>query len=262
MSDRQQLKPLPKPAPARRARRSRKAPESRATEDEILAVLARCPWFRQLSLKELQEVRRKGTLISVPKSQMIFGTGDLTNDVYVLISGRITISTTGLNGREIGFREYIAGDGFGELAALDGKPRSANATAAADCQLFRIPASGCLDLVRTYPAVAEEVLQSLARLIRALSNRISESSVRAPIRIVTGLLRMAEDAAPTHDAIQVQIQPVPTDEELATRYDTHRESVNRVINELKRRGLISRSRSSLTVLDLAALRRYRQGLQR
>ncbi|WP_051329496.1 Crp/Fnr family transcriptional regulator [Geminicoccus roseus] len=225
-------------------------------QEAILDVLAQCRWFRMLSRDELREVYREGVVISLPKGRTVFRTGDTSSDIYILISGRIAISTTGLSGREIGFRQYGPADAFGELAALDGKPRSANAKAMQASQLLRISPSGFRRLLATYPSVAEEVLKSLARLVRALSDRIAENSARAPVRIVGGIVQMAAEAAPAPDTIRVQIHPAPTDEELAARYDSHRESVNRVINELKRRGLVSRSRAALTVLDLPGLRRH------
>jgi CRP/FNR family cyclic AMP-dependent transcriptional regulator len=234
---------------------------SRIGREEIMAALARCRWFRQLSRDELQDVLREGTLLALPKGKAVFETGDVSDEVYVLITGRIAISTTGVNGREIGFRHYAPGDCFGELAALDGKVRSANAKALQTTHLFRIPGAGFRRLLAAYPCMAEEVLKSLARLVRALSDRIAENGARAPVRIIAGLVQLAEDAAATADATRVPIHPVPTDEELAAHYDSHRESVNRVVNELKRRGLISRSRSSLVVLDLPALRRHLDDLR-
>jgi CRP-like cAMP-binding protein len=232
------------------------AVDRRVGRDDVLAALARCRWFRELSQDDLREVVREGTLMALAKGKTVFRTGDSSSEVYVLIAGRIAISTTGVNGREIGFRQYGSGDCFGELAAVDGKPRSANAKAMQATHLFRIPAAGFRRMLAAYPNMAEEVLKSLARLVRALSDRIAENGARAPVRIVGGIVRLAEDAAPCAEAIRVQIHPAPTDEELAARYDSHRESVNRVVNELKRRGLVSRSRSSLMVLDLPALRRH------
>ena len=107
-----------------------------------------------------------------------------------------------------------------------------------------------------HPVIALEVMRSLAGLVRSLSDRIADNGVRAAVRIVTELVRMAEVVGADQKTTRVTIFPAPTDEELAARLDSQRKSVNRVINELKRRGLISRSRSSLVVLDLPALRRH------
>jgi CRP/FNR family cyclic AMP-dependent transcriptional regulator len=230
--------------------------QRRLRSTEVLAVLARCRWFRRLDEAGLRHVLQEGSLVTLPKNRMLFRTGDHSSEVYILISGRIAISTTGFTGREIGFRHYEPGDGFGELAALDGKPRSANAKAVQPTRLLRISAAGFHRLVSAHPSVAEEVLKSLARLVRALSDRVAENGAKASVRIIGGIVRLAEAAAERPDAMRVQIVPAPTDEELASRCDSHREAVNRVVNELKRRGLLNRSRAAMVVLDLPALRRH------
>jgi CRP-like cAMP-binding protein len=210
----------------------------------------------------LQDVANSGVVLQIAKGKVLFQAGDDSNDVYAILAGRLAISSTGATGREIGFRECSAGDCFGELAALDGLPRSATVTAVVATHVLRIAAPHFRRLMTRRPEMAQEVLRSLALLVRALSDRIADNSVRASVRIVSELVRVAEAAAQRPDAVRVPILPAPTDEDLAARLDSQRESVNRVINELKRRTLVSRSRSTLVVLDLPGLRRHLAELRR
>ena len=225
-------------------------------------MLARCRLFHKLDDQALRQVFDAGSLQVLAKSKHLFRAGDRCSDVYVILSGKIGISTTGVSGREVGFREHRAGDAFGELAAIDGQPRSASAKASVPTQLFKIPAGSFRGLLESHPSVAREVLNSLARLVRLLSERIAESGALAAVRIVAGLVQMAEEAAPSPTSVQAKFVPAPTDEQLAARHDTHREAVNRVIGDLKRRRLIARSRAELAVLDLPGLRRHLDGLRR
>ena len=228
----------------------------------VVQVLAECPWFRKLDERALQDVLREGVPLTLPKGRNLFRTGDLSHDVYIVVAGRIGISTIGMSGRDVVFREHGPGDAFGEIAAIDGLPRSANANALVATQMLRLPAGAFRRLLAKYPTIAEEVLTALARLVRLLSDRIAENGARAAVRIVAALLHMAEEAAPSTQAVRVEIDPPPTDEDLAARYDSHREAVNRTIGELKRRGLIERSRSSFVVADLPGLRRHLADLRR
>ncbi|HEX2525217.1 MAG TPA: Crp/Fnr family transcriptional regulator [Geminicoccus sp.] len=228
----------------------------RNRRNDLSRILANCLWFRSLDPQALQEIMSIGREIEIAKSKNLFRTGDQNDDVYVILSGRIMICSTGANGRDIGFREYATGDCFGELAALDGLGRSATARALTTTRLFRIPSADFRRVLASHPDVAAAVLRSMAGLVRALSERIADYSTRAGVRIVAELVRLAEAKLGSAGGARASICPAPTDEDLAARLDTQREAVNRVINDLKRRRLIERNRSCLIVLDLPALQRH------
>lgn len=196
----------------------------------------------------------------VDAGQIIVGRSDPGREVYFVLSGAVRVTTFAENGREVAFRDLHAGASFGEIAAIDGEPRSADVLALCDTLLGVLSAADFWALLRREPAVNEAVLLKLARLVRALSQRIHDFASPVPARICAELLRLAR-ARETEDGL-LRIAPVPRHADLAAKLVTHREAVSRVISELVRRGVLAKRRGELIVQDRRALAAYAANSER
>jgi CRP-like cAMP-binding protein len=186
--------------------------------------------------------------------QEIFGQQDEGNDVYFIVDGRVRVIVFALSGKEVTFRDLGAGESFGELAAIDGRPRSANVTALSDCLLARLDAAAFLAVLREQPEVAAAVMRQLAFHVRDLSDRVfAFSTLAVKNRIHAELLRLAREGEAEGNS--ATIAPAPTHAEIASRVSTHREAVTRELNSLARAGLLERRRGTLVLLDVARLER-------
>jgi CRP-like cAMP-binding protein len=145
-----------------------------------------------------------------------------------------------------------AGGFFGELAAIDGKPRSAGVLAVTDAVIATMPGAVFMEVLRTYPDVSIQVLKLLAARVRALDNRVLEySSLNVQQRVYSELLRLARpDPA---DARQGILSPAPIHSEIAARVSTHREAVAREMKLLEREGFLQRRRGALVLTDIPKL---------
>jgi CRP-like cAMP-binding protein len=160
-----------------------------------------------------------------------------------------------VSGREVTFRDLNAGEMFGELAAIDGQPRSANVIALTDTLIASLSGEAFWQVLREQPEVAAVTLKRLVANVRDLSGRVFEfSTLTANNRIQAELLRLAQ-AHLQDDGEPVVIAPVPTHAEMASRVSTHREAVTRELSRLAKAGVIERRSGKLVVLDLARLRR-------
>ena len=182
----------------------------------------------------------------------IVSQNDRSRDVYFLISGRVRVTYFSSKGREVTFRDQEAGTMFGELAAVDGKRRSAQVLTLEESVLAQIAPEHFTAILTAHPSLMSHVLVYFAGLIRSLSERVVDLSTRtAASRVRSELMRLVRDREPSGNA--VEIAPAPTHVSLANRVSTQREAVTREINELKRLGIIKTSRGALLVLDIAAL---------
>lgn len=177
-----------------------------------------------------------------------------TRDVFFVVQGRARVVIYSISGREVTLDDIEAGGFFGELAALDGAPRSASVMAISDCLVAALPPEAFLRVIRDNPSVAIHVLGRLAAVVRSATDRILDlSTLGANNRVQAEILRRAQDAAGEDDERAV-IRPIPVHGEVASRVSTTRETVARVLNDLARKGIVRRDRDALVVEDMETLR--------
>ena len=96
--------------------------------------------------------------------------------MYLVVSGTVRVTTYAASGRQTTFRDICAGDIFGELAAIDGHPRSADVVAVTDALLASMAPGVFWSVLREQPTVAERVLARMCGLVRQLSERLVDLS--------------------------------------------------------------------------------------
>jgi CRP-like cAMP-binding protein len=176
-----------------------------------------------------------------------------SRDVFFVTEGTARIIIYTASGREVALDDIEAGGYFGELAAFDGAPRSASVLAVTPCWIATLSGQQFLRLLTGHPPLALQVMQRLADVIRAATDRIVELSVLgANNRVQADLLRQARNAG-VDQAGRAVISPIPVHSDMASRVSTTRETVARVLNDLARKGLVTRERDALVVHDVPHL---------
>lgn len=174
-------------------------------------------------------------------------------EVYVVLRGHLRVIAAAA-GREMILRDLSEGEFFGELAALDGKPRSAGILAVTASSLAVVPAKVFRKAIHQHPGVCDEILAVLAGQIRSLANRASETAgMNVRERLGAELLRLSEPSR--REPGTMVVSPPPTHAELAARVASHRESITRELNLMERTGLIARRRGAIELPDPERLRR-------
>lgn len=171
-----------------------------------------------------------------------------------MVSGRVRVLDFSDSGnREIVFDEIGAGGYFGELAAIDGQPRSTHIVAVGETVTASLSGPDFIDILFERREIGLTLLLRLAEVIRASNGRIMDlSTLGAHNRIYAELLRLAKTGgkqAPNTAAIR----PIPVHSDIAARVSTTRETVTRVLSELHHRGLIGREPDAITILDVDRL---------
>ena len=175
-----------------------------------------------------------------------------TREVFFIVAGAVRVVNYSTSGREISFDERLAGEFFGELAAIDGKPRSATVEAIFDTLVAVMPPEEFRRLVTEHPRIALTIMMRLAEMIRVSDVRIMDlSTLAAHQRVRAELVRLARRSVRPNGL--ARISPLPIQADIASRVSTTRETVARVFSELIRHGLVRRESDALIVCDFARL---------
>ncbi len=227
----------------------------RATrQPEILArqSLHGIDLFQMLDQPQLTDIAGRCQWGIFTANERIIGQELAGSDVYFIVTGRVRVTVFSAAGKEITFRDQQAGETFGELSAIDGKPRSAHVLALDESLVAWMTANDFHAVLSEFPDVARATMLRLTSLVRSLSDRVFEfSTLAVKNRIHAELLRLARSA--DAEANTVTIRPVPTHSEIASRLSTHREAVTRELNILSQKNIIERNSRKLTVLDVERL---------
>ena len=171
-----------------------------------------------------------GRIIRVRKGHVLLAVGLQASDVYLVVEGLLCVSLISAQGRETVLRSIGPGELFGELAAIDGEPRSADVVASQNSSLLFIPGKTFISLIEQEPVLSLWLSRYLAHQVRYLTNRIYELSTMA-----VGTRLQAE--LPDNKG-GASILRVPTQSELAARIGTNRETVTREFSLLVRERLV------------------------
>lgn len=202
------------------------------TGEDCRAIASQCAWRRCAA----------GTLVIARDSA--------SRDVLFIVDGRVRVVDTTGRGREVVYAEIAAGGQVGELAAIDGGPRSADVVAVTDCLVAALPAGSFRTLLARHPEVALRALERFARIVRLADRRITElSTLPALERICRELLRLARQQ---NGALVVD--ELPTQELIASITGTTRETVGKVMAQLAHSGLVRRRHQALHLLDIESIK--------
>lgn len=204
---------------------------------------------------EWHTLEQQGRPRSYARGQVLFFEGDPGGSVTALRSGRAKVSVQTLPGRELLLAVKGPGELLGEMSALDGRPRSATATAMEAVEALVVPASVFHEFLKDHPRIALRLLRTLASELRETDELLADRDAGDTIsRTARRLVHLAgrygkHNEGSTHVGISL------THDELASWIGVSRESTSRALSQLRVAGYITTGRRSITVVDLAGLRR-------
>jgi len=202
--------------------------------------------FSELSKESLAHLERLCAWCNFSEGAEILTRNSTSREVFFVVEGAVSIVNYSTSGREIAYTIIEQGDYFGELAAIDQKPRSAHVVAVRPCLLAMLKPEAFEQALRHTPEIAWRVMHKLAAIIRINDERIMDlSTLGAPQRIHTQLLRLAKPDPVT--AGRWMIYPLPTQNEMAARVSTTRETVARVISQLAGEGIVEKKGRTLYI---------------
>jgi CRP-like cAMP-binding protein len=212
------------------------------TQRSVEGVLARSPLFGVLEPAKRLELADKMREVVLEAGQVLFSRGDPGDGIYLVMEGRIRISVLSIDGRELSFAHAETGDVFGEIAALDRSPRSADATAIVRTTLKALPHSAYRKLLLESPNLALATIELLCRRLRDVSDHFEAVALHSvDVRLARLLLDRLSDSAGSRAAPWWSLALDMSQTDLARLIGTTRQRANAALLSLERTGAIRRA---------------------
>jgi CRP/FNR family cyclic AMP-dependent transcriptional regulator len=209
------------------------------------ALLRNHPLFRELAPPVVERLGAYMTKRSVPRGSVIFAKGDPGTGLMGVVSGSVKISVASTDGRDIVLSIVRQGEIFGEMALLDGHPRSADATAISDCELMMMERREFIPFLRSEPDVTLRLMEILCARLRRTSEQVEEVTfLNLSIRLAKTLIRLASVTETSKPGSKVSI----TQREISEIVGRSRESTNKQLRAWAKRGWVQLQWGSVTVL--------------
>lgn len=197
---------------------------------------------------------------SYKSDEIIIDRDSDSRDVYFVVTGKVRVVNYSYSGREVSYDDIGAGGFFGEMAAIDGAPRSANVVALTDTTVAIVPPDQFFVILREIPDFALIILRRLVQIIRGSTDRIMDLSTRGAFsRVYSEILRMARSCTRSNGT--ATIDPAPVHADVASRAGTTRETVARALGGLARKGIVKRDGDALVILRLDELAEIVEGAE-
>lgn len=219
------------------------------------AELAGVPLFATLSADALAQLARVAFVRRLGPDQVLFVTGEPSDHMYVVRSGRLRVMTTSSHGEQLVLSVAGPAEVIGELSALDHQPRSADVVAAGPTELIAVPTAAARTVLENDPSAVMAVALQLAAHVRRLTGAMSDLIFLDLPRRVAKLLLSREtvlrDGRTVSDLGGNQAA-------VAAQLGVSRQSLNKALSGLARRGWIEVDGQRVVLLDPRALQKYMQ----
>lgn len=210
-----------------------------ADSDPQLALLRQVPYLAVLPPEALAALRRRMQLKRWYDGAIVVGQDEPANALHVVLSGRARVVLFGESGREMTLAELEPGATFGEMSLLDGRPRASNVLAVSDLTLLSLGRRAFEELLQRHPEVSAALLPHLAGRLRRTTEAVRSLALHdVSTRLLRTLVELGEERGePMDDGVLIRRRP--TQQELANRVGTCRETVSRALTAMTRKGLLA-----------------------
>jgi CRP/FNR family transcriptional regulator, cyclic AMP receptor protein len=207
--------------------------------------------FRGLAPATLDRIARLCARRKYEPNAVIFSQSDPGDALFGVVTGSVRISASSPGGREVFLNIMEPGDTFGEIALLDGRPRTATASAMAASELFIVTREQFLGLLASDPVLIEHLLRLLCERLRWVSGFAEESALLSvPARLARRLLTLGKVHGHEIDSgIELKV----SQDEMARFLGLSRQIVNQHLQHWKASRWVSLGRGKIMILNARAL---------
>jgi CRP/FNR family transcriptional regulator, cyclic AMP receptor protein len=223
------------------------------TTEDVVAELRRTLLFADADPARLAPLASRAFLRRFSAGQVVFTEGEPSDHLYVVRTGRVRVLVQSSHGEEVTLAVLGPGETIGELSMIDGLPRSASAEALDQTELVTLPAADVRSALRADPALLFAAAAELAATVRRLTGSTADLVfLDLPRRLAKLLLAEAQQQG--QGLLRVDLGMSQSG--LAARLGVTRQSLNRALAGLVRRGWIGPDDHGYVLRDPAALRRF------
>ncbi|MEE2039761.1 MULTISPECIES: Crp/Fnr family transcriptional regulator [Nocardiopsidaceae] len=218
-------------------------------------VLRKAPLFEALDEEDTAALRSSVSEVRLGRGQTLFSEGDEGDRLYVILSGKVKLTRTAVDGRENLLGVLGPSEMFGELSLFDPRPRTASAVAVTDSVLAGLGHDDLRPFLSSRPHVSLQLLKALAARLRRTNDVMADLVFTdVPGRVAKALLELADKFGKEgEDGLHVHHDL--TQEELAQLVGASRETVNKALAEFALRGWLRIEAKAVVLLDVERMRR-------
>jgi CRP-like cAMP-binding protein len=188
------------------------------------------------------------------RGEVLFHQGDPGDALFIVTAGAVKILLPSEDGDEAILATVRPGEFFGELALIDGAPRSATAVALEPTETLVLPRDRFRELVETEAAARDALFAALAGELRRLTHHVEELHfLDITGRLAARLARLAEEAGVPGDGGTIRLDGPLTQGDLAAMIGATRQSVNKLLGTFVDDGIIRLERDAIVIVDLPGL---------
>ena len=186
---------------------------------------------------------------STPRSTTVLAAGDLTDSLYIVLSGRLKVMMSDAEGKEVILSILGAGEFFGEMGLIDDSPRSASVVAIESCELLSITKRDFKKCLAENFEMAMAVMRGLVRRLREADRKIGSLAL---LDVYGRVARLLLDMSETVEGEKVVTKRLPK-QDIAKMIGASREMVSRVMKDLQMGGYIEVRGSNIILRDSIVL---------
>ena len=216
-----------------------------AGDDKLILLLKNSGLFDRLPAEALKDCVRAFREVRFARGQILFSRGSEGSSLYLVSEGRVRLAVTTSEGRELSVRHAAAGDLLGEIAMLDGRPRSADAAALTEVVAYSLTRADFDRLADAYPHLNQAVVAFLCRRLRDTTDQL-EAIALYPIEVRLArflLVALGGRVAPEGKRVPLDIEF--SQGELAQLLAASHPKVNVALGFLETEGAIKRTADRL-----------------
>ncbi len=212
--------------------------------NNITINLRNIPLLSDLNEEDMQKVKADLRVRHFNKRDIVLQKGAVGDSLLFLLSGQMQVVDVTEDGRAIGLRMLKEGDFFGEIAVINGTPRSASVVALSNVLVGFLPSSTALHLFSHSPAMANKMLRHLAEKIQRDSEFRALLSISNTTRRIYAFIALFKKVAPGNLEV---IENLPTHQDIAVMINTSRETVTRALLQLVQNGVVEKDLNRLII---------------
>jgi CRP/FNR family transcriptional regulator, cyclic AMP receptor protein len=213
------------------------------------AVLKAVPLFASFPEDQLRMLTSVITRRSLPRSTTVMASGDPTDSLYIVLSGRLKVMMSDAEGKEVILSILGPGEFFGEMGLIDDAPRSASVVSIEACELLSIAKRDFKKCLAENFDMAQAVMRGLVRRLRDADRKIGSLAL---LDVYGRVARLLLDMAETVDGEKIVTKRLPK-QDIAKMIGASREMVSRVMKDLQMGGYIEVRGSNIVLRDTIML---------
>jgi CRP/FNR family transcriptional regulator, cyclic AMP receptor protein len=212
-----------------------------SSKDALVELLSKTELFKGLAADDLEACIPAFREVKFEKGQALFVRGEQATALYLVAEGRVRLAVATEDGRELSFRHAIAGELLGEIAALDGGTRSADATALTAVIAYRLDRADFRKLWMTRPVLSERLIAFLCGRLRDTSGQL-ESIALHPMHVrLARFFTIAIGDRKPPPGKRLALELGMSQGELALLLGASRPKINEALGKLEEVGAIRRT---------------------